>query len=76
MLDVDRDTHADGVRVTYSRPIRHAADRDGHYKVGPSSAELHDTKIEHGVGGAGGAGAGPGVPHNGDPGIAADVYPA
>ena len=31
MVDVDRDARADGVRLTYSRRIRHAADRDGRY---------------------------------------------
>jgi hypothetical protein len=31
MLDRDRDTRADAVRLTYSEPIRHRADRDGSY---------------------------------------------
>jgi hypothetical protein len=31
MMDVDRDARADGVRLRYSRAVRHARDRDGHY---------------------------------------------
>jgi hypothetical protein len=31
MQDVDRDERADAVRLTYSRPVRHAVDRDGTY---------------------------------------------
>jgi hypothetical protein len=31
MLDADRDARADRIRLTYSVPVRHAADRDGRY---------------------------------------------
>jgi hypothetical protein len=30
MVDADRDARADGVRLTYSKGVRHRADRDGH----------------------------------------------
>ena len=31
MVDADGDARADGVRLAYSRPVRHSADRDGRY---------------------------------------------
>jgi len=33
MIDANRDLRADRVRLTYSEPIRHRADRDGHYPL-------------------------------------------
>ena len=33
MQDVDGDARADGVRLTYSERVRHAADRDGKYPI-------------------------------------------
>lgn len=47
----------------------------GIFKIGTSSAKAKDSKIEHQPGGVGGPSGGPGVHSNGEPGIAADIYP-
>jgi hypothetical protein len=40
MLDADRDARADRIRLTYSVPIRHAADRDGRYPFAVSGYRI------------------------------------
>jgi hypothetical protein len=40
MVDADRDARADGVRLTYSKGVRHRADSDGRYPFAVGGYEI------------------------------------
>jgi hypothetical protein len=47
----------------------------GILKVGSSTVKIRDSNITHTTGGPGGSEGGSGVPNNGQPGMAADIFP-
>ena len=48
MVDADGDARADAVRLTYSRPVRHPADRDGRYPFAVGSYGIRSVGVASG----------------------------
>jgi hypothetical protein len=48
MVDANGDFRADRVRLTYSEPVRHAADRDGHYPFAVAGYRIRFVGLAHG----------------------------
>src|SRR5262245_26058797 len=48
MVDSNRNLRADRVRLTYSEPIRHAVDRDGHYATVVTGYRIRSLGVAHG----------------------------